>query len=86
MRSSLFGENLETTSSEVMALQNPRMPKARLGDGAGGATEVLARQGVMVAYQGLTAARCSCSGRPATTTGRPAAMRDDGWRGPALVR
>ena len=52
MRSSLFGENLETTSSEVMALQNPRMLKVRLGDGAGGPTEVLARQGAMVAYQG----------------------------------
>ena len=52
MRSSLFGENLETTSSEAIALQNPRMLKVRLGDGAGGPTEVLARQGAMVAYQG----------------------------------
>ena len=46
MRSSLFGENLESTSDEAMALQNPRMLKVRL-DG-----EVLARQGAMVAYQG----------------------------------
>ena len=52
MRSSLFGENLETTSAEVMALQNPRMLKVRLGDGSGGPSEVLARQGAMVAYQG----------------------------------
>lgn len=52
MRSSLFGENLETTSSEPMALQNPRMLKVRLGDGSGGPSEVLARQGAMVAYQG----------------------------------
>jgi uncharacterized protein (AIM24 family) len=39
MRSSLFGENLETTSDEGMSLQNPRMLKVRL-DG-----EVLARPG-----------------------------------------
>jgi uncharacterized protein (AIM24 family) len=53
MRSSLFGENLETTSDERLALQNPRMLKVRLGDPATGApTEVLARQGAMVAYQG----------------------------------
>jgi uncharacterized protein (AIM24 family) len=50
MRSSLFGENLEASTSEPMALQNPRMLKVRLGgDGPG---EVLARQGAMVAYQG----------------------------------
>ena len=46
MRSSLFGENLESASDEAIALQNPRMLKVRL-DG-----EVLARQGSMVAYQG----------------------------------
>ena len=51
MRSSLFGENLESTSGEPLALQNPRMLRARLG-GAGGPTELLARQGAMVAYQG----------------------------------
>jgi hypothetical protein len=47
MRSELFGQNLETTSSEVLSLQNPRMLKARLQD-----SELLARQGAMVAYQG----------------------------------
>jgi uncharacterized protein (AIM24 family) len=47
MRSDLFGNHLETTSSETLALQNPRMLKARL-DGS----ELLARQGAMVAYQG----------------------------------
>ena len=47
MRSDLFGNNLETTSSETLSLQNPRMLKARL-DG----TDLLARQGAMVAYQG----------------------------------
>jgi uncharacterized protein (AIM24 family) len=52
MRSSLFGENLETTSSETMALQNPRMLKVRLGGPGGQPTQVLARQGSMVAYQG----------------------------------
>ncbi|CAN5698691.1 hypothetical protein BH24ACT13_BH24ACT13_09670 [soil metagenome] len=46
MRSSLFGENLETASPERMTLQNPRMLKVAL-DG-----ELLARQGSMVAYQG----------------------------------
>jgi len=46
MRSNLFGENLESTSDEGMALQNPRLLRVRL-DG-----EVLARQGAMVAYQG----------------------------------
>jgi uncharacterized protein (AIM24 family) len=51
VRSSLFGENLETTSGDAMTLQNPRMLKVRLG-GAGAASEVLARQGAMVAYQG----------------------------------
>jgi uncharacterized protein (AIM24 family) len=52
MRSSLFGENLETTSGDTMALQNPRMLKVRLGGPGGAPTEVLARQGAMVAYQG----------------------------------
>lgn len=52
MRSNLFGEHLETSSSEPMALQNPRMLKVRLGDGSGGPSDVLARQGAMVAYQG----------------------------------
>ena len=47
MRSELFGENLETTSGDVLALQNPRMLKARLVN-----SELLARQGAMVAYQG----------------------------------
>jgi hypothetical protein len=47
MRSELFGQNLETTSSEGLSLQNPRMLKARLQD-----SELLARQGAMVAYQG----------------------------------
>jgi hypothetical protein len=51
MRSSLFGENLESTSDEPLALQNPRMLRARLGSG-GAPTELLARQGAMVAYQG----------------------------------
>lgn len=53
MRSSLFGENLETASAEPLALQNPRMLKVRLGDPTSGRPgEVLARQGAMVAYQG----------------------------------
>ena len=55
MRSQLFGEHLESTSTETMSLQNPRMLRVRLGDGggaAGTAGEVLARQGAMVAYQG----------------------------------
>ena len=51
MKSSLFGENLEATSTDTMALQNPRMLKVRLGD-AQEPGEVLARQGAMVAYQG----------------------------------
>ena len=46
MRSSLFGQNLETDGLEALSLQNPRLLKVRL-DG-----EVLARQGAMVAYQG----------------------------------
>ena len=46
MRSELFGSNLEATSGEAFALQNPRMLRVAL-DG-----EVLARQGTMVAYQG----------------------------------
>jgi uncharacterized protein (AIM24 family) len=53
MRSNLFGENLESTSTETMALQNPRMLRVRLGDRTTGAPgEVLARQGAMVGYQG----------------------------------
>jgi uncharacterized protein (AIM24 family) len=52
VRSSLFGENLETGTTETMALQNPRMLKVRLGEAAGGPSEVMARQGAMVAYQG----------------------------------
>ena len=49
MRSSLFEENLESTSGQGMSLQNPRMLRVRL-DG-----EVLARQGAMVGYQGEVA-------------------------------
>jgi len=47
MRSDLFGQNLETSSDASLSLQNPRMLKARLED-----SELLARQGAMVAYQG----------------------------------
>lgn len=47
MRSELFGQNLETTTEGTLVLQNPRMLKARLQ-----ASELLARQGAMVAYQG----------------------------------
>ena len=47
MRSDLFGQNLEKAGDGTLSLQNPRMLKARL-DG----TELLARQGAMVAYQG----------------------------------
>jgi uncharacterized protein (AIM24 family) len=47
VRSDLFGNNLENQSSESLALQNPRMLRARLDGG-----ELLARQGAMVAYQG----------------------------------
>ncbi|HVE74648.1 MAG TPA: AIM24 family protein [Mycobacteriales bacterium] len=51
VRSSLFGENVEVTSTERMALQNPRMLRVRMGaDGA--PEEIVARQGAMVAYQG----------------------------------
>ena len=50
MRSSLFGENLESASDEPFALQNPRMLRVRLDGGERG--EVLTRQGAMVAYQG----------------------------------
>jgi uncharacterized protein (AIM24 family) len=50
MRSSLFGENLESASDEPFTLQNPRMLRVRLDGGERG--EVLARQGAMVAYQG----------------------------------
>ena len=46
MRSDLFGKNLEATSGEAFALQNPRMLRVAL-DG-----EVMARQGSMIAYQG----------------------------------
>jgi uncharacterized protein (AIM24 family) len=46
VRSELFGSNLEATSGEAFALQNPRMLRVAL-DG-----EVLARQGSMVAFQG----------------------------------
>jgi uncharacterized protein (AIM24 family) len=46
MRSNLFGENLETTTTDMMSLQNPRLLKVQLNG------EVLARQGAMVAYQG----------------------------------
>jgi uncharacterized protein (AIM24 family) len=53
MRSNLFGENLESTSTESMALQNPRMLRVRVGDRTTGQPgEFLARQGAMVAYQG----------------------------------
>ena len=50
MRSSLFGENLESTGDEHFTLQNPRMLRVRLDGGPQG--EVMARQGAMVAYQG----------------------------------
>jgi uncharacterized protein (AIM24 family) len=46
VRSELFGRNLEASSGEAFALQNPRMLRVAL-DG-----EVMARQGSMVAYQG----------------------------------
>jgi uncharacterized protein (AIM24 family) len=46
MRSALFGQNLESTSTDRMTLQNPRMLRVTL-DG-----ELMARQGAMVAYQG----------------------------------
>jgi uncharacterized protein (AIM24 family) len=46
VRSELFGSNLEATSGEAFALQNPRMLRVAL-DG-----EVMARQGSMVAFQG----------------------------------
>ena len=46
MRSELFGGNLEATSGEAFALQNPCMLRVAL-DG-----EVMARQGSMVAFQG----------------------------------
>lgn len=47
MRSELFGQHLEKAGDHTLSLQNPRMLKVRL-DG----TELLARQGAMVAYQG----------------------------------
>lgn len=47
MRSDLFGEHLESTSADTLTLQNPRMLRARLSG-----SELLARQGAMVAYQG----------------------------------
>ena len=46
MRSALFGENLEASSTHPMALQNPRMLRVALNG------ELMARQGAMVAYQG----------------------------------
>ncbi|MDP9431794.1 MAG: AIM24 family protein [Actinomycetota bacterium] len=46
MRSELFGANLESSATEGMALQNPRLLKVALNG------EVMARQGSMVAYQG----------------------------------
>jgi uncharacterized protein (AIM24 family) len=46
VRSELFGSNLEATSGEAFALQNPRMLRVALNG------EVLARQGSMVAFQG----------------------------------
>jgi uncharacterized protein (AIM24 family) len=46
MRSDLFGENLESATSDRFTLQNTRMLRVAL-DG-----EVMARQGSMVAYQG----------------------------------
>ena len=46
MRSDLLQDNLESTSSDLFTLQNPRLLRVEL-DG-----EALARQGAMVAYQG----------------------------------
>jgi len=46
MRSSLFGENLESATQERLSLQKPRMLRVALNG------EVMARQGSMVAYQG----------------------------------
>jgi uncharacterized protein (AIM24 family) len=46
MRSELFGQNVESTTEERFALQNPRMLRVQV-DG-----DVMARQGSMVAYQG----------------------------------
>jgi len=46
MRSSLFGEHLESAATETFSLQNPKMLRVAL-DG-----DVMARQGAMVAYQG----------------------------------
>ena len=47
MRSELFGQNLEKAGDDRLSLQNPRMLKAHLEG-----SELLARQGAMVAYQG----------------------------------
>jgi uncharacterized protein (AIM24 family) len=47
MRSALFGQNLEKTGDDTLSLQNPRLLKARLSG-----SELMARQGAMVAYQG----------------------------------
>jgi uncharacterized protein (AIM24 family) len=47
MRSDLFGQNLEKTGDDTLSLQNPRLLKARLSG-----SELMARQGAMVAYQG----------------------------------
>lgn len=46
MRSPLFGQYLETKSTDFFTLQNPRLLKINLNG------DVLARQGSMVAYQG----------------------------------
>lgn len=46
MRSKIFGENVENTSTDLFTLQNERMLRVAL-DG-----EIMARQGSMVAYQG----------------------------------
>ena len=46
MRSTLFGENVESTSADYFTLQNSKMLRVALGG------DVMARQGAMVAYQG----------------------------------
>lgn len=47
MRSQLFGAEVAVESADGMSLPNPRLAKVVLDD-----SEVLARQGAMVAYQG----------------------------------
>jgi uncharacterized protein (AIM24 family) len=47
MRSDLFGTNLESATTDRFTLQNPRMLRVEL-DG-----DVMARQGAMIAYQGV---------------------------------